>query len=58
MTDAKSRLIRWILLLQDFDQEIMDIKGTENQVTDHLSRLEVEASTLIKQDITKTFPGE
>ena len=57
MTDAKSRLIRWILLLQDFDQEIMDRKGTENQVTDHLSRLEAEASTLIKQDITKTFLG-
>ncbi|KAL4340282.1 hypothetical protein GQ457_08G026760 [Hibiscus cannabinus] len=38
--DAKPRLIRWILLLQEFDIEIIDRKGIENQVADHLSRLE------------------
>ncbi|XP_073041830.1 uncharacterized protein [Primulina eburnea] len=38
--DAKPRLIRWILLLQEFDLTIIDRKGTENQVADHLSRLE------------------
>ena len=38
--DAKPRLIRWILLLQEFNMEIRDKKGVENVVADHLSRLE------------------
>ena len=38
--DAKSRLIRWILLLQEFDLVIQDRKGVKNQVANHLSRLE------------------
>jgi hypothetical protein len=37
--DAKPRLIRWILLLQEFDVEIHDKQGVENVVVDHLSRM-------------------
>ena len=40
--DSKSRLIRWILLLQKFDLEIKDKKGVKNYVADHLSRMQFE----------------
>ena len=32
-----------VLLLKEFDFEVKDRKGTKNQVSDHLSRLEYEA---------------
>jgi hypothetical protein len=38
--DAKPRLIRWVLLLQEFNLHIVDRKGAENHVADNVSRLE------------------
>ncbi|XP_073152931.1 uncharacterized protein [Henckelia pumila] len=55
--DAKPRLIRWILLLQDFDFEIKVKKGSENQVADHLSRLELE-DVKEEESIKEFFPDE
>ncbi|KAJ9535750.1 hypothetical protein OSB04_un001096 [Centaurea solstitialis] len=56
--DAKPRLIRWILLLQEFDLEIVDRKGKNNQVADHLSRLEKQDNPEPGTDICETFPDE
>ena len=39
MNNAKPMLIRWVLLLQKFDFEVKERKGTKNQVVDHLFRL-------------------
>ncbi|XP_015169224.1 uncharacterized protein [Solanum tuberosum] len=56
--DAKPRLIRWVLLLQEFDFEVKDRRGCENQVGDNLSRLEGKENDELKVDINDAFPDE
>ncbi|GKC65005.1 reverse transcriptase domain-containing protein [Tanacetum coccineum] len=57
--NAKPRLLRWILLLQEFDVIIRDKKGAENLAADHLSRLENPHQDVIEnKKITETFPLE
>jgi hypothetical protein len=55
--DAKPRLIRWMLLLQEFDLEIQDKPGKENVVADHLSRL-VNGGDDSTIPLVESFPDE
>ena len=54
--DAKPRLIRWVLLLQEFDLHVVDRKGADNPVADNLSRLENVLDD--PQPIDDSFPDE
>ncbi|GJX67632.1 reverse transcriptase domain-containing protein [Tanacetum coccineum] len=55
--DAKPRLNRWIILLQEFNIKIKDRKGTENVAADHLSRIEND-ETSDDSEVDDNFPGE
>ncbi|GJY70672.1 reverse transcriptase domain-containing protein [Tanacetum coccineum] len=57
--DAKARLLQWVLLLQEFDFKVIDTKGAENYMADHLSRLENPYENVLDpKEINKNFPLE
>ncbi|XP_057745118.1 uncharacterized protein LOC130962987 [Arachis stenosperma] len=56
--ESKLRLIRWILLLQEFNIEIRDKKGVENKVADHLSRILCEKGATHDTSVNEFFPDE
>nr|GEX11511.1 reverse transcriptase domain-containing protein [Tanacetum cinerariifolium] len=57
--DLKARLLRWVLLLQEFTFKVVDSKGAENLAADHLSRLEnPHQNVLDPKEINESFPLE
>ena len=56
--EAKPRLIRWVLLLQEFDLEFKEKKGCDNVIADHLSRVEKPDVQKEEKEILEHFPDE
>nr|GEZ42869.1 reverse transcriptase domain-containing protein [Tanacetum cinerariifolium] len=57
--DSKTRLLRWVLLLQEFTFKVIDTKGAENLAADHLSRLENPHQNVFDpKEINESFPLE
>ena len=55
--NSKARLIRWVLLLQEFNLQIKDKKRVENVMEDRLSKLTIAHNTH-NPPINDEFPKE
>ncbi|GJU93029.1 reverse transcriptase domain-containing protein [Tanacetum coccineum] len=56
---AVARLLRWVLLLQEFTFKVIDTKGAKNLVADHLSRLENPYENVLDpKEVNEKFPLE
>ncbi|GJX10679.1 reverse transcriptase domain-containing protein [Tanacetum coccineum] len=57
--DSNAILLRWVLLLQEFDFNVIDTKGAENLAADHLSRLENPYENVLDpKEVNEKFPLE
>nr|GEY18157.1 reverse transcriptase domain-containing protein [Tanacetum cinerariifolium] len=57
--DSKARLLRWVILLQEFTFKLIDTKRAKNLAADHLSRLEnPHQNVLDPNEINESFPLE
>ncbi|GJX57961.1 reverse transcriptase domain-containing protein [Tanacetum coccineum] len=57
--DSQARLLRWVLLLQEFSFSVIDTKGAENLTVDHLSRLENPYENVLDpKEVNEKFPLE
>ncbi|GJT40287.1 reverse transcriptase domain-containing protein [Tanacetum coccineum] len=57
--DSKARLLRWVLLLQEFTFKVIDTKGVENLAADQLFRLENPYENVLNpKEVNEKFPVE
>ncbi|GJS18138.1 reverse transcriptase domain-containing protein [Tanacetum coccineum] len=57
--DSKARLLWWVLLLQEFDFNVIDTKGAKNLAANHLSRLENPYENVLDpKEVNEKFPLE
>ncbi|GKB76036.1 reverse transcriptase domain-containing protein [Tanacetum coccineum] len=57
--DSKARLLRWVLLLQEIDFNVVNTKRAENLTADHLSWLENPYENVLDpKEVNEKFPLE
>ncbi|GKC51422.1 reverse transcriptase domain-containing protein [Tanacetum coccineum] len=57
--DSKARLLRWVLLLQEFNFNVIDTKGAENLAAENLSLLENPYENVLDpKEVNEKFPLE